>query len=587
MMVGLLLLWHPFPMKPARLLVVGISLALISSLPAVSAVKSGDSCKKAGLSSIVKGKKYTCIKSGKKLIWSKGVSVKPVVETTPSPTPTPTPSSTPTPTPTPTPITTPTQTPTPTPTPIKTLDPKYKKQGESCPRNSGDVIGYDNNGTFVVLMCNQFDDRYFPKPNSAPLDQETLRPLKTALGNLSHRADYKTPQPVSGNPNSPISPATELAPIGECKIKDGGVAGVIPNNPQRHFVSGFPNYPERANFLSDATLQFVPVDFSDLPGQRSPAEDLKEVTSFLTNFFSSQTSQKLAIKFRIPDRYIRMPKPVMDYGLATDFFSGKWNPNASFDYIREAIRIADPSIDFTGAKMFAVVVPAEVTRKQIAGFVAQAGEPGQQIATNEGGIYNFLLMAGPTSTPEFELLNWAHEYGHLFGLTDIRNTVDVTKQDSSDLGMLDLMNSMLAPELLAWQRFIMGILKDEQVRCVKSPKELTHNIVPVAQPEPLTKMVVIPLSSYKAIAIESRRSHGYDQNLGSLNEGVFIYSIDTTIPYRYSTMKLIPSPSSTDKEWKRDAALKVGESLTFEGWKISYLETGSFGDVIKTEKVGN
>jgi hypothetical protein len=147
------------------------------------------------------------------------------------------------------------------------------------------------------------------------------------------------------------------------------------------------------------------------------------------------------------------------------------------------------------------------------------------------------------------------------------------------------MNSMIAPELLAWQRFIMGILNDDQVRCVKSSQALTHRIVPVAQPELDPKMVVIPLTEYKAIAIESRRSHGYDQNLGSLNEGVFVYTIDTSIPYRYSTMKLIPSPSARDMEWKRDAALKVGESITFEGWRITYLETGSFGDVVKTERM--
>lgn len=572
-------------MRLRQVTAIGVSLALLATIPAVASVKPGATCKKIGQTTTFKGKIHTCVKSGSKKIWNKGVKVKsstPVPIPSPSNTPSPTPTSNSTPSPTPSP--TPTTEPTPNPTPSRTLNPKYKKQGEDCPRNSGDVVGYDNNGVFVTLMCNQFDDRYFPKPGSAPLDQTTLKPAKTPLGDLVHRADYKTPIAISGTPRSPISPTTELASVSECKIKDGGVAGVIPNNPQKHFVSGFPNYPERANFLNNATLQFVPVDFSDLPGKRTPTEDLREITSFLSEFFSRQSSLKLAIDFRIPDKYIRMPKPVADYGLATDFFSGKWNPNASFDYIKEAVRVSDATIDFTGAKMFAVVVPAEVTRQQIAGFVAQAGEPGQQIVTNEGNIYNFLLMAGPVGSPEFELLNWAHEYGHLFGLTDIRNTVDVTKQDSSDLGMLDLMNSMLAPELLAWQRFIMGLLNDEQVRCVKSTNQLTHNIVPVAQPEPLTKMIVIPLSTYKAIAIESRRSHGYDQNLGTLNEGVFVYSIDTTIPYRYSTMKLIPSPSSTDARWKRDAAMKVGETITFEGWRITYVETGPFGDVVKTEK---
>ena len=407
------------------------------------------------------------------------------------------------------------------------------------------------------------------------------------MGSMKHRADYLAPTPVTGFARTEISPATELANLESCKIKDAGVAGAIPNNPQRHFVSGFPNYPERANFLNKATLQFVAVDFSDLVGQRSPAEDLREITRFLTEFFTRQTAKKLDINFRIPDKYVRMPKPVADYNLAVDFFSGKWSPNNSFDYVKEAVRVTDPSIDFASASMFAVVVPAEVKRSQIAGFVAQSGEPGQQIMTQEGGIYNFLLMAGPTNTPEFELLNWAHEYAHLFGLTDIRNTVDVTRQDSSDLGVFDLMNSMIAPELLAWQRFLLGLLEDSQVRCVTNGKSLTHRIVPVAQPESLEKMVVIPISNYRAIAIESRRAHGYDQNLGTLNEGILVYTIDTAIPYRYSTMKLIPSPSSTDSMWRRDAVLKVGESITYEGWKVTYIETGGFGDVVRTEKSGS
>jgi hypothetical protein len=162
------------------------------------------------------------------------------------------------------------------------------------------------------------------------------------------------------------------------------VYGAIPNNPQRHFVSGFPNYKERANLINNATLQFVAVDFSDLPGQRTPAEDLKPVTTFLNEFFSRQSSKKTAIEFRIPDKYIRMPKTVMEYELAVDFFSGKWKPETSFNYVREAIRVADSTIDFKGASMFAIVVPAEVTRNQIADFVAQSGEPCQQILTAEG-----------------------------------------------------------------------------------------------------------------------------------------------------------------------------------------------------------
>lgn len=59
-------------MKRPTFVVVGImTLSLLSSIPANAAVKNGDSCKKVGTKSIVLGEKFTCVKSGKKLIWKK------------------------------------------------------------------------------------------------------------------------------------------------------------------------------------------------------------------------------------------------------------------------------------------------------------------------------------------------------------------------------------------------------------------------------------------------------------------------------------------------------------------------------------
>jgi hypothetical protein len=78
--------------------------------------KAGASCTKAGSTAISAGKKYTCIKSGKKLVWDKGVAFA-------TPVPAPTPTASPTPTPTPTPTTTPTPIATPTPTPTPTVAP--------------------------------------------------------------------------------------------------------------------------------------------------------------------------------------------------------------------------------------------------------------------------------------------------------------------------------------------------------------------------------------------------------------------------------------------------------------------------------
>ena len=83
---------------------------------ATAAVKPGTSCSKQGQPSTSAGIKYTCVKSGKKLVWNKGVSIKKPVPTK-SPTPTATPTVVIMPTPTPSASASPAPTPTPSPTP--------------------------------------------------------------------------------------------------------------------------------------------------------------------------------------------------------------------------------------------------------------------------------------------------------------------------------------------------------------------------------------------------------------------------------------------------------------------------------------
>ncbi len=83
--------YPPTLMKKSISLLAIFALALLAiSHPVSSAAKKpvpGATCTKLKATQVFKGKKYTCIKSGKKLVWNKGVSV----VTTPTPTPTPSP----------------------------------------------------------------------------------------------------------------------------------------------------------------------------------------------------------------------------------------------------------------------------------------------------------------------------------------------------------------------------------------------------------------------------------------------------------------------------------------------------------------
>jgi M6 family metalloprotease-like protein len=55
---------------------VVLLLAFLPLVPANAAVRAGDKCAQVGIKSVIGSKTFTCIKSGKKLAWNKGVSTK-------------------------------------------------------------------------------------------------------------------------------------------------------------------------------------------------------------------------------------------------------------------------------------------------------------------------------------------------------------------------------------------------------------------------------------------------------------------------------------------------------------------------------
>jgi hypothetical protein len=96
-------------MKRKGRLAIAIVLLLALANPVQAATpKAGAKCTKAGTTATASGKKFTCVKSGTKLVWNKGVAIKAAPKPSPNPVfkpvePTPAATSTPTSTPTPSP----------------------------------------------------------------------------------------------------------------------------------------------------------------------------------------------------------------------------------------------------------------------------------------------------------------------------------------------------------------------------------------------------------------------------------------------------------------------------------------------------
>jgi M6 family metalloprotease-like protein len=385
------------------------------------------------------------------------------------------------------------------------------------------------------------------------------------------------PEPKS-KPKTKISPITTLAPIDACRIAQG-------DSDLRNFSSGFPIKPERMTLSASTKVAVLAVDFKDLRATSNPRKDLADALSAMNSYFRSASTKPVSFSFITPSTYFNLPNSVADYGLGGDFFAGGFDQKKQenyWNYVRAAIAVADPSVDFTGVKTIIVAGPPNTTNAQIGVFVAQAATSDQAFQTAEGPVANVLIRGNDQVR---DLANWTHEMGHMLGLTDIRDTRNLGAQKSDGMGFFDLMANPMVPELTVWHRFLLGIVNDNQIRCVTQETASFHWIRPVAEKTSGVKGVVIPLGPFEALVVESRRSLGYDTRLRKSQEGALVYSLDTRIKYRQSPVKIIPPARSVDRFSELDSAFRKNESVVFRNWKISVVESGIFGEVIKVEKV--
>jgi hypothetical protein len=262
---------------------------------------------------------------------------------------------------------------------------------------------------------------------------------------------------------------------------------------------------------------------------------------------------------------VRFPGSINSYSLGGSFFEGKFNGPAYFNLANQVIAAVDAETDFSGANFLFIVFPPGVKNEEIGTFLVHTQGT---YRTNEGNIYNLIMAGGDYAN----LDTYIHEFGHGLGLTDIRDTTDLAQQTSDGM-YYDTMNNPTYPELLVWHRFLLGFLQPSQIHCKVNTETSRHWIVPVASDSQAVKGLVIPLSTTEAIIVESRRAIGFDAKLSSRLDlvGAVVYTLDSKVPYRRTPVKVVE-------------VLQPGSSVLVNGYKISVIESGQFGDVIQVER---
>ena len=535
-------------MRRVALFITALFAINLLLLPANSAIKAGAKCAKQGTTLISAGKKYTCIKSGKNLVWNKGVVLpKPAVSPTPtfSQTPTPSPSATPSAT------TLPTTAPTPT-VEYNTFTYPWKSLCEKDP--------------WVPAQWKEYQEFALATFGCA-------RPYRFVEVNLP-----------SAKPNSILVSNNERGNMNVCKLPAN------PNGPSNagHRIGGW-------LFTGDVQIQVIPIEFMDYKASGSPKEEYGKYLEYISDMYYKISDGNTRVTFRTPENYFQIGKKIEDYVLPGTWKHGENSPDWKVidvpKYKADVFAAADPKLNFTGIKMTVVLVPHSVPAK----YIAHTPEfRFDNVQTSEGMVpYNYLMppatMVNRDSWYGVEPFLHLHEFFHANGLLEDHDGDDMGRSGpDAGTGFWGNMSGMLT-DFILWDKWMSGMLVDSQVICVNPNISGNYWITPATYFGKNEKLLVIPLGGSRAIAIESQRQAGQNFKLTKESIGALVYVVDASVTAHGKGINVIRPDYRTVNQNQTnfvmsDAPLKLGESLITNGFKITVVETGDFGDVVKVEK---
>ena len=521
----------------ATAVVASVTFAVAPVTEAAAKAKAGAACTKRGATQTVGTKKFTCVTKGKKLVWNAG---KPVAVA-------------------------------PTPAPAA---PAAAVVDFSTTFNTDDGYNALFNGPCAI-------DPDIPAVWSA------VQSYYWSNNRCAGQLQIGRYQLGSKRPTTPISDATAFNDTAMCKL-------VTPRESRSNM--GFTTTDDGRNRFTDkrrypspnTVIQVIPIYADDTAKPvNSPTKDYAHYLQFVKDWidYSSDFGSNATVRF--PDNYIKMSGKLADYGL---FHENNSSTPGHVRFNKDLVSTVDPVIDFTGANLVFIVPPPNTD----AGVFGQASIGA--LDTREGYITvvstQYADRAANPKNSRFTNLGhpfwWIHELFHVgYGFDDHYGD---TKNDVSTeygMGWMTLMTPW-GGDLTTWEKWILGFMRDSQVRCVTSSATSTHWIVPSTVNSQLPKLTMVPVSATKAILVESLRPGGLYYKHPAKSQGVIVYEIDLMKDSHGMGMKLsLPIGRQVNINgpfFMADVPLKQGEATQLLGHRVTVVESGTFGDVIRIEK---
>ena len=407
---------------------------------------------------------------------------------------------------------------------------------------------------------------------SAPSAWKPYQEYLRSIGNMCDLNFYRY-QKIEATRYSGIQALTNEAdylPPETCQLKKSN------NGP----VLGFSSLQSKLSPLPFAKFQVIPIQTSDFVTKKTPQQDYGHFFAFLESWVKENSENGSSFEIRVPPSYIALNKSLKEYR-NIDRHNNPTTEGQQFH--KDIIAAADPFVDFSGTDLFLVVVPPQVNQDFLG-----TNPWGTQVDTQEGKFDKFFTItpfdfshSGPNSGflgPQLLLHELQHAY---FDFGD----------HGDGMAGWGLMSLPSVTDLLGWDKYLAGFYSSKQIYCLPDSKTLSH-LTPNVVRGFGKKLAVIPISPEKIVLIESVRSGGFNYKLPKISEGVLVYEINVNETDFHKGVTLI----TTERGKRIDrslaattgnllgAPLKVGEFVITNGFKITNMESGNFGDIIQVER---
>jgi hypothetical protein len=403
---------------------------------------------------------------------------------------------------------------------------------------------------------------------------------------------------------SPAQAATpQSAPVADCQLKDARIVKTQPNN------VGFPHSADIIPNLGVHKVILIPIDFSDSPGTADFLAQQNAQMKTYSAWYKFFSNGRAGADVITSNKWFRASKPSSSYVVAQNMPNTNNKSANAMDLIaQDFINATGKTFDFTDSPGVFFIYP----KSNNIGIDTSLNGRGVSLQTPQGTKKLFYFGPGKSSYEVEARLQkpysrfwglWIHELLHSQGLA----LHAPGNGFPTGLGQ-DQEGASLTIDM--WEQFLLGWLKDSQVYCAPASSLTSTTVVlnPLEIATDKYKTAIVPLSKTQALVVESRRPIGYSSGWDKVDSGAFVYLVDTTkdndrsnessgadkgnnMAFSKWAYYLAPDGSamknSRDFYYQyRDYFVKRGQSVTYDGVKITVLKSGTT-DTVQIKKVAN